>query len=178
MRDLLSSVFNKRCAWANRSRRSLKKSDNEQIALVALYKRATVSESLFTKERPWVNRSWFSGKNLYILYIFHCFSIFMPNRELLPSLFALWLFTKEWPWVICSRCSLHKSNASDLLFFKSTLLFRSQKNEQFARKTKEGIPNPAKIGGSDRRKKLKVKAKHIFTRYMRHSIGINSFVVF
>ena len=140
MSDLLSSVFNKRCAWANRSRQSLKKSDNEQIALVALYKRATVSESLFTKERPWVNRSWFSGKNLYILYVFHCFSLFMPNRELLPSLFALWLFTKEWPWVICSRCSLHKSNASDLLFFKSTLLFRSKRTSNSLEKPKREFP--------------------------------------
>ena len=144
MSDLLSSVFNKRCAWANRSRRSLKKSDSEQIALVALYKRATVSESLFTKERPWVNRSWFSGKNLYILYIFHCFSIFMPNRELLPSLFALWLFTKEWPWVICSRCSLHKSNASDLLFFKSTLLFRSKRTSNSLEKPKREFPTMQK----------------------------------
>ena len=146
-----STLFKKERQWANCSRCSLQKSDREWVAV---YKRATLSESLLIL--------W---KNLYILYVFHCFSLFMPNRELLPSLFALWLFTKEWPWVICSRCSLHKSNASDLLFFKSTLLFRSQKNEQFARKTKEGIPNPAKIGGSDRRKKLKVKAKHIFTRY-------------
>ena len=144
MSDLLSSVFNKRCAWANRSRRSLKKSDNEQIALVALYKRATVSESLFTKERPWVNRSWFSEKNLYILYVFHCFSLFMPNRELLPSLFALWLFTKEWPWVICSRCSLHKSNASDLLFFKSTLLFRSKRTSNSLEKPKREFPTMQK----------------------------------
>ena len=78
MSDLLPSVFNKRCAWANSSRRSLKKSDNEQIALDALYKRATVSESLFTKERPWVNLSWFSGKICIFCTFFTAFPFLCP----------------------------------------------------------------------------------------------------
>ena len=46
--------------WAIRSCRSFKKSNPEQIALIAFYKRATVSKlllSLFTKERPWAKHS-------------------------------------------------------------------------------------------------------------------------
>ena len=39
------------------SRRSLQKSDREQIALIALYKRATASKLLTTQERLWAIRS-------------------------------------------------------------------------------------------------------------------------
>ena len=58
--SLFCSKEQKEQPWANHYRRSLKKNDHEQIALVALYKRATMSESLsslFKKERPWANRS-------------------------------------------------------------------------------------------------------------------------
>ena len=42
--------------------------------------------------------------------------------ELLPL-----LITKEWPWAICYRHSLKKSDESNLLFFESELLFCSPK---------------------------------------------------
>ena len=38
---------------------------------------------------------------------------------------SLLLFTKKWPWAIHSRCSLQKTDRSDLLFSKSESLFRS-----------------------------------------------------
>ena len=62
-------------------------------------------------------------KNVF-LYVFHCFSPFMPKSESLLTLFALprsllksnWsdfllsLFTKERSWANPSRCSLQKSD--------------------------------------------------------------------
>ena len=63
-------------------------------------------------------------------------------------------FTKERPWVNCSHWfikraivssgqSRQKSDGSDSIFLTSESLFRSQKNEPFAQKTNEQIPNPA-----------------------------------
>ena len=77
---------------------SLKKSNHEQIALVALNKRATMSDllrSLMTKEQPWANRS--------------------------RSLF------KRATVRIRSHYAWQKRDGSDLLFFTSESFFRSQK---------------------------------------------------
>ena len=111
---------------------SLKKSDCEQITLVALLKRAKVSKSLsslFTKEQQWANRSCCSlkratwvicsfalkkrvicSKNSYFLMfltVFHCFSPFYAQEWIDPIALSL------------------------------------TKNKQFSRKTKEQILNPA-----------------------------------
>ena len=103
------SLFLKELPWAICSRRSLKKSDT--------------SESLFKKEWLFMIHS---QKNSYFS---HClwqfmiaFPLFMPKSES--------LFTKEQPWVNRFLRSLQKS---------SLLL---TKNERFAWKTKEQIPNP------------------------------------
>ena len=69
------------------------------------------------KERPWVNHSGCSEQ----------------KSELSDSLRSL--ITKEWPWANRSDRSEHKSNLSDFL----------TKNERFARKTDERIPNPAHL---------------------------------
>ena len=130
-------VHFKERSWVIHSWRSLKKSDCEQITLVALLKRAKVSKSLsslFTKEQQWANRSCCSlkratwvirsfalkkraicSKNSYFLMfltVFHCFSPF---------------YAQEW----IDPIALH-SGALSLT-----------KNKQFSRKTKEQIPNPA-----------------------------------
>ena len=92
-------------------------------------------------------------KNVF-LYVFHCFSPFMPKSESLLTLFALprsllksnWsdfllsLFTKERSWANRSRCSLQKSDCEQ--FAPVALLLT--KNERFTRKTKEQILNPEK----------------------------------
>ena len=107
------------------------KSDSERFALVALYKRATVSESLpslYKKKSNmsdllviWANRS----QKWAILY----FPLFSPRalykrptvRELLLSLFT-------------------KDVGSNSLFFTSPLLFRSQKTIASLKKPKSEFP--------------------------------------
>ena len=78
-----------------------------------------------------------SSNSLQKIHIFVCFwpffpvvPLFMPKSESLPSSFAQSLFLK--------------SDGSDSLFFPSESLFHSfaHKNERFARKIGEQIPNP------------------------------------
>ena len=87
-RSLLSSIFKKVWPWANQSRCSLKKSDSERIALLGLYKRATVSKSrsrfLFKREAS-VTCLWLYRITLKKLGIcskkpvfFICFDSFPP----------------------------------------------------------------------------------------------------
>ena len=91
--------------WAICSGHSLKKNNGKQIALVALNKRVTVSDSLrsfMTNERPWANLSrhsaqksdmsdslvicWanpfqnerFARKNSYFSYVFEIFLLLFP----------------------------------------------------------------------------------------------------
>ena len=129
--------------------------------------------SLFTKEQIALKNERFVQLLLYFSFVFlTAFLLFMPKSESLPSLFApsiffkepqepfalvtlhkratirellLSLFTKEQPRAICSCCSLQKSHGSDSLFSRAIALSLT-KNERFARKTKEQIPNPAKKG--------------------------------
>ena len=169
MSNSLLLLFKKGWPWVNHSHRSLKKSNCEGFALVALDKRATVSElllSLFKKD-------WFAGdlskllsKNKHSTFticsksrFFVCFSFFshffVPKSEVLLSLVApllflksnrsnslLLLFTKDIPWANCSRRTLQKSDREwfALLQERNTILL--QKKERFAWKTKERIPNP------------------------------------
>ena len=139
-------------------------SHHEWIALVALYKRATVSKSLlslFLKEQPWANRSWFllykkiDASDLLVNWISvflsfsQFFTLFMLKSKLLPS-----LFKKEWPWAncshpalqkerlwaICSCCSWQKSDGSNSLFFTSESLFCSQKTSNLLEKLMSKFP--------------------------------------
>ena len=133
MSDLLLSLFKKEQPWANRSCCSLQKSNREQIALVALLKRAT-----------WVIRSWsalslsknkqFSGNNWYFLPLiwqfFPAFPLVIRKRKLLPS-----LYTKEQPWAIHSCCSLKKSDRAIHYFSRANpyLALSLTKNERLTR---------------------------------------------
>ena len=140
MRKSISSLF--------------KKSNCEQIALVALYKRATVSESLsisFKRATPLIC-------NLHVFFMF--LTVVIPfyakraNRYRRSSLATLNkratvseslppLFTKEQWLAICSGRSWQKSNRSDSPFFRSKRSFaRSQKKLAICSKTDEQIPNP------------------------------------
>ena len=116
---VLSSLFTKERWWENCSCSSLQKSDSEQITLVALYKRVTVSKSLlllFTKK-------WQEG-------------ITLVNLEKSPTwVIYLWLallFSNH------KRCA--KKNCSFYHVFDSFLLTQNR----FSQKTKEWIPNPEK----------------------------------
>ena len=98
MSNSLLSLFTKEWPWANHSHHSLKKSDLEQIALVTLYKIATVSKSLsllfkksdmsdllkiqanLSQKKEWLV---IHSKNSYFcmfLIVFHCFSPFLCPR--------------------------------------------------------------------------------------------------
>ena len=94
MSDTLKLLFTKERQWAIPSHHSLQKSDCEQLAQVALYKRAM-----------WVIRSWLRKsllKNEQITQKIHIFCMFFcqffplfPKSKLYPSLFAHSLFFKE-----------------------------------------------------------------------------------
>ena len=138
---------------------SLKKSDFERIALVALYKRAAMTESrlfLFKKEqREWFacelseslsKNERFDWKNLYFSYVFHCFSSFYGQERIAPIALGsvtfflrsngtdsiASLFKKEGLWANCSLRSFSWTNCS----------FAHIKWE-IAWKTKVWITNPA-----------------------------------
>ena len=127
--------------------------------------------SLLTKEQPWTNHSCFSfkknyrvihsidSKNSYLLYVFDSFSLLFPFLCLSfsQSLFfkerqerlALVDLTKEQPCAHRSRRSLQKSDrepfaqvAHDKRVTGAIRSFACKKNERFARKTDEQIPNP------------------------------------
>ena len=151
MSDSILSIFNKVQTWANRSRHSLKKSDRERIVLVDLLKIATVSESLSIYFRKsdisdsLMIRENHSQKNVFLV----CFWLFSPflcqKSESLMS-----IFTKEQPWADRSRRCFKKSDGSDSIrwIFKKDRRENSHfsrkitKNERFARKTDDRIPNP------------------------------------
>ena len=134
MSDSLSSLFKKEQPWANQSCLSLKKRDHERIALVALYKRVTVSESLsiFLKRVALVICSWFEQTALKRVNRSRrsSFSCSFLKIDGIDSLFTLYkratvskplplLFTKERSWMNRSRWSVKKSDRSNLLFFTS-----------------------------------------------------------
>ena len=96
------------------------KSDREQFAHVALYYR--VNRSLLSLKKSDVSDS-------LLIRFFHMFftffTLFMPKRELLPSLFAHSLFLKE---RLHSRRSLQTSDCERfalVALFHEWLLFRS-----------------------------------------------------
>ena len=121
--DSLSIIFTKEQPWANRSHRSLQKSQVSE-SLLSLFKKKRCEcfahhwiESLAKNERfPWKTRMYLT-----------VFPLFMPKSESLPLLFSHSLFFKE----------PHEWFALVALFS----LFCSQKNWRFAGKTKERIPN-------------------------------------
>ena len=103
-------------------------------------------------------------KNLYFLFIFDSFVPFLCQEQIAPVALSLFfkerlewfaqvahykratvcdllrlLMTKEQLWAIRSGHSWQKSEGSDLLFFTSKLLFRSQ-NELIAQKTDSKFP--------------------------------------
>ena len=132
---LLKFLHFKERPWAFCSRRSLKKSDREGIALITLYKRATVSEHFHHSVKSKVSVSLVirANRSLEKISIFRMFfTAFphvmpMPKSPSLPSLFTLSLF--------------FKSDGSDWLFF-SRIALSLKKNNRLARKTKEEIPSP------------------------------------
>ena len=105
----------------------------EGIALIALYKRATVSEHFHHSVKSKVSVSLVirANRSLEKISIFRMFFTafphVMPKSPSLPSLFTLSLF--------------FKSDGSDWLFF-SRIALSLKKNNRFARKTKEEIPSP------------------------------------
>ena len=130
------------------------KRDHEQCALVTLYKKVAVSKSLsslLTKE--W--HEWFP----HFLKLNHTFALsFSKNKQLARKMcsfnhafegFFLLLLTFLYPRANCSRRSLHRHS-----FYRATGVIRSwkkpncyfalsiTKNEPFALRTKERIPNP------------------------------------
>ena len=143
-----------------------KRERHEQIALVALYKRATWVKNPFGRSLKKRDMSdslskikQFARKNIHIFCMF--LTAFPLSYEQIASIaLCSMLFFKEQPWLIHT---LQKHNGSDALFtkerregsvftkeqreqftlFKSNLLFRSftHKNEWFTRKTKKWIPN-------------------------------------
>ena len=104
----------------------------EGIALIALYKRATVSEHFHHSVKSKVSVSLVirANRSLEKISIFRMFfTAFphvmpMPKSPSLPSLFTLSLF--------------FKSDGSDWLFFTRESLFRSKKQKI----SKEEIPSP------------------------------------
>ena len=136
-----SHHFVKEWLWGNGSHRSLEKSDCEQIALDFFKKEgcqwfACDSSKLLSKDSDLLKKNMF----FYVFYSFSLhFLLFISWRErIAPVAFdkratmsesLQSLFTKERPWAIA-------------LFHKRINLLLI-KNEWFARKTDEWIPNPA-----------------------------------
>ena len=136
---------------------SLKKSDCEQIALVALNKRGSVSNSLrslMTNKWPWANDSrlcvkksnmsdllvtranwslkWAicSGKK-HILCFWHFFTAFpFYTQEQISPVALHSVFTKEWLWAICSPRSFKKSAIGVTSLEKSKSIVRSFVHKQ------------------------------------------------
>ena len=156
--------FGTLCQWAI----LYKKSGREKIAIVGLCQRATVSKLLFKKSYMRSNSTFalllsktsdLLNKICCFHHVFIAFPLFIPfytllcpraNRSCCSS-----LFKKEWLWANRSSCSLKNRSRSrsslkkcfeseSLFEWKERMaisLFRSQKNVQFAQKTKEQIPN-------------------------------------
>ena len=133
------------------------KSDCERLALLALYKRATMSKSLsllFTKEQPWVNRSSRSLQKSYCERIALNFlkkgqcqwfaqdsweslskNKQLPGKNLFfVCLDSFWQFS---PFLWANRRSLQES---DSLFFTSKSLFLSQKMSNLLEKLISEFP--------------------------------------
>ena len=154
--DSLRLLMTKEQHWANRSCRSCQKSDvsdllrslrtkelHEWFAHDSSKSLAKTSNSL----KKIIQTLCFSHKFLTV------FTLFMPMRKSLPSLLTqslffksnmsdsiTSLFTKERPWAICSGCSWQKSAGSNLLFFSSASLFRSQKASESLEKPMSEFP--------------------------------------
>ena len=153
--DSLLSLFKKEPLWANQSRLTLKKSNCEQIAFVAVYNRATLSKllSIYLKKSDisdsraiQANRFQKTSDLLEKNVFFVCFrqfsSFFMPKERIPPvALHSVALFLRSTGW-IRSCCSLQKNNhvqiASVVLYKRATLskliptIFKKERREQFA----------------------------------------------
>ena len=127
--------------WAIRSRRSLKKSDCEQIAL-DFFKKCKVSNSLVI----WENRS----KQWVICSKKHIFCMFL-------TVFSPLFYAQKWiaPIALRSVTLYKRATASDslpslmtkerwglLALFHEPIALSLTKNKQFAWKTDEQISNP------------------------------------
>ena len=137
-----------------RSCRSLKKSNCLWITLVTLDKRATRRESLFSLlKKINVSDSLVIRSKKFVVFtmfltVFHCFSPFYAQDLFtLVALRSVAIF-KVWQercFYSLYKCrSLKKNEIGTRSLEKSESLFHSfaHKNEGFARKAKERIPNP------------------------------------
>ena len=170
MSKTLLSFLTEERQWAIRSGCSWQKSNIEPIALVALVRRATwaicsghsgqksyMNDSLMIPANRSQKRAIRSKKSykhcVFLISFLTVFPLFMPMRKSLPSLLTqslffksnmsdsiTSLFTKERPWAICSGCSWQKSAGSNLLFFSSASLFRSQKANESLEKPMSEFP--------------------------------------
>ena len=132
--------------WVIRSRHPWKKSNHEQIALVALSKRATMSDSLRllrTKERLWAIRSGHSWKKSSMsdsLMIWaKCSQKRAIRLEKILFFVVLGSFSLLYPYNAHERIAhvaLHSVMTTER--WEGFALF----HEQNARKTNERIPNP------------------------------------
>ena len=138
----LLSVFFKKSPWANRSYRSLKKSNCEQSALSTIYKRVmrgNYSRNSLKKSdlSDAIVIQWFAPKKLYFSpffwQFFTTFPLFMPKSKSLLSLFAMSLFFKE-RWE--QFALFHKRIAISL--------FCSQKTSDSLKKPKSEFPTVEK----------------------------------
>ena len=114
--------------WAIRSCRSFKKSNPEQIALIAFYKRATVSKlllSLFTKERPWAKHSLKKSDVSDSLLV-------QANPKICPRANCYCCSLLYHSFLKSNGRSLQNSNHEQITF----LLFRSQKSGDSLEKPK------------------------------------------
>ena len=164
MSDSLSSLFKKEQPWAIRSLRSLKKSNREPIALIALYKRVTRANHSVTKSLVrdllvfWEQitlllskNERFAGKNSlfspFFWQFFTVFSILCPrvNRSCCPLLLRFFI---EWQEQFAQGRSLRRATVHPwancswktvTCYFALSLTI----NNQFTCKTKEQISNPA-----------------------------------
>ena len=112
--------FAHNCSWANRSRRTLQKSNREQIALDFV-----IDANCSQKTSDLLEKT-------YLLYVFDSFSQFFP---------LLSLFTKEQQWMIHSCHSWQKSDRSDSLFFTSESLLCSFAHKKWAIRSKNRRAN-------------------------------------
>ena len=118
-------------------------SDRERIATLDFFKKEHRQWFARESSESLAKNMQFAQKRIFCMFL-TVFLPFMPKSESLPLLFAQSLFTKEWPWAICSRRSWQKSDGSDSLFFTSVSLFRSQKMSNSLEKQMSEFPTLSK----------------------------------
>ena len=125
---LLKIAHIKEQLWAICSRHSLKKSRRERIALVAIYKRATVSKSLSISLNKGDISEFLMKKNILFVRFWLFLTVFPPfyaQEWMAPvALCSVALFERA-AWAICSFYSLKNSNheqiASVALYKRATM---------------------------------------------------------